>query len=112
MAGGRGLESADSAIMAEVELARERVDLFKDVKPYYGKAAWDELRDKVPTLFSVCMRVVVKQKLDSEAVPTVLKSKLNHWRHFQDYRGPRVLKCSRCFKYYTKQNKFADHECT
>jgi hypothetical protein len=95
--------------MAEGDV--ERVDLFSDVKPHYGGGGWFEQRERVPTLFSISMRLMVEEELNSELLPPGIKAKVDQWHHSQTYKGPKVMKCSKCSKFYTKPNRFAAHEC-
>lgn len=91
----------------------ERYDLFHDVKPYYGKSAiLFEVRGKVPTLLSLTMKYIVDSKMEFGTVePSLLKTKLDHCKKLEDFTGPHVIKCSACFKYYSKHKKFANHKC-
>lgn len=97
--------------MAGVQDLIDRVDLFSAVRPCYGERGWYEKRDSVPTLLSIGMKCVVARKLDFQGLPTVLRDKLDHWQLSQDYKGPKVMKCSRCSKFYTKPSRFAAHNC-
>lgn len=87
---------------------RERVDVFQNVKPYYGTSMLYEQRDNVPTLYTLCVRCVIDSELDFEGVPTVIHSKLIQYKLYQDYRGPKILICS---KFYSKHKKFIKHKC-
>ena len=99
----------DRSIMAE---AGVRLDLFRDVKPYYDGNDWFEQRENVPTLFSISInKFMVDGKLNYEPLPTVLKAKLDSWQDLRAYKGPKVMKCSRCSKFYTKPDRFAAHKC-
>lgn len=106
------VEVHEQADMEVAAVLVGRVDAFKSVRPYYGgEGGWYEQRDKVPTLFSIGMKYVSEGKLNFQDLPTVLRTKLDHWQHFQEYKGPKVMKCSRCSKFYTKPNRFAAHRC-
>ena len=89
----------------------QRVDLFKDIRPYYGPIVQLEIRENVPTLFTMSMRCVIDKEIPFEGMPTVLNSKLAHYKQHQEYSGPKVFKCSVCSKFYSKHKKFLEHTC-
>lgn len=92
-------------------LGRERRDLFKDIKPYYGSRELYEVRESVPTLFSLSVKFVLERELDCRSIPPTLLTKLHHCQQQQLYKGPKIIKCSGCSKFYSKQQKFLDHIC-
>lgn len=92
----------------------DRFDLFRDATPYYG-APLLEIRDKVPTLYSLSVRRIFSGKIDfagASDVPTVIKSRLEYLKKYESYPGPRVMKCSNCKKFYTHQKRFLTHDCS
>ena len=93
-----------------MELA-ERFDLFQSVRPYYGKSVMYDVREGVPTLHSLSMKCVLDFKVDFETIPVVLKNKLNLYKNYEEFTGPRVMKCSKCLKFYSKHKKFVQHSC-
>ena len=97
--------------MAGVIAGRERKDLFKNIKPYYGSRELYEVRECVPTLFSLSVKFVLDRELNYQSMPPSLQSKLNHCKQQQVYKGPKIFKCSICSKFYSKQQKFIDHKC-
>ena len=92
-------------------LVKERTDEFKDMKPFYGSRELYEVREGVPTLFSLSVKLVLDVNLNYEGMPPTLCSKLNHCKQQQLYNGPKIYKCSQCSKYYSKQQKFLNHIC-
>lgn len=90
---------------------RARYDLFRDVRPYYGTVVAFERRDNVPTLFTICVRFVIDEKVNFQDVPTVLNSRLTEYKKYEEYNGPKIMKCSVCAKFYSKRQKFLDHSC-
>ena len=101
-------------IMASPETKHsDRHDLFRDARPYYG-APMLEVRDKVPTLYSLCVRCVFSGKLkftEDPTVPPVIKSKLEYLKRYETFPSPRILKCSSCGKFYTHKKRFLTHDC-
>lgn len=89
----------------------ERTDLFASVRPYYGTVVY-EVRDKVPTLFSYCVKSVIASSMNIEDVPTALKSKLEYYKKLESYSGPKILKCSKCEQFYSSRKKFTKHVCS
>lgn len=92
----------------------DRFDLFRDATPYYG-APLLEIRDRVPTLYSLSVRRIFSSKIDfvgAADVPTVIKSRLEYLKKYESYPGPRVMKCSNCKKFYTHQKRFLTHDCS
>ena len=92
----------------------DRFDLFRDATPYYG-APLLEIRDKVPTLYSLSVRRIFSSKIDyvsASDVPPVIKSRLEYLKKYETYPGPRVMKCSNCQKFYTHQKRFLTHDCS
>lgn len=95
-----------------LDSGRERVDVFKGVRPYYGPTVLDELRDNVPTLMNLCTRCILERSLNFDGLPTVIHSKLTEYKLRTDYKGPKIFKCSVCSKFYSKHKKFIEHTCT
>ena len=104
-------KTVSSAVDKKEVLGKERIDVFKDVKPYYGSIELYEVRDKIPTLFSLAVQIVLDTAVDYQSVPPTLQNKLNHCKEKRLYKGPKIMKCSICSKYYSKQQKFLDHIC-
>ena len=91
----------------------DRYDLFRHSKPYYGTPLL-EVRDKVPTLYSLSVRCVFSAKIDfssASVLPPVTKSRLNYLKKYELHPGPRIMKCSNCSKFYTHQKRFLTHDC-
>lgn len=91
-----------------------RYDLFRDARPYYGEIVF-EVRDKVPTLFSLSVKCVFSRKVEFAAasdLPPVMKSRLEYLKQYETFPGPRIMKCSSCNKFYTHQKRFLTHDCS
>lgn len=91
----------------------DRHDLFRDARPYYGAPVL-EIRDKVPTLFSLSVRCVFTRRIkftEDPNVPPVIKSRLEYLKRYETFPGPRIIKCSNCGKFYTHQKRFLTHDC-
>ena len=91
----------------------DRYDLFRYSKPYYG-APLLEVRDKVPTLYSLSVRLVFTADIDftsASGLPPVIKSRLEYLKKYEMHPGPKIMKCSNCNKFYTHQKRFLTHDC-
>lgn len=91
---------------------KPRVDEFRGARPYYGVRRFHE---KVPPLFMLCSEVIVKTEMDYgniRGLPPVLKSRLDHYRKYEDYKGPKISKCSVCQRFFSNPEKFKVHECS
>lgn len=84
-------------------------DLFKDAKPFYGSLI--EKRDKVPTLFSTIVNNIVENEVKYDALPTVIKGKVDYFKQYSTFPGPKIIKCSQCGHFYTSEEKFIAHMC-
>ena len=106
--------------MAEAEVkdkaeakTQHRYDTFRYAKPYYGAPVL-EVRDNVPTLFSLSVRCVFSKKIKfavTPTVPPVIKSRLEYLKRYEYFSGPRIMKCSKCEKFYTSKHRFLTHDC-
>ena len=101
--------------MAESNSESDRYDVFRDAKPYCGVPVL-EVRDKVPTLFSCSVRCVFAKKIrfsEAPELPSVMKSRLEYLKKYmyENFTGPRVMKCSNCKKFYTHKKRFFSHNC-
>ena len=92
---------------------RPRRDVFKNVKLYCEESILDECVDKVPTLYVLSVHSVIRNKVPFEdcGVPTVLHKRLEVYRLYEEWVGPRIHKCSTCEKFFTTEEKFAKHTC-
>ena len=90
--------------------ARLRYDLFKNAKPYYGSLL--EKHNKVPTLFSTTVSCILDHKLDYDELPTVLKKKMDEFKVYETFPGPKISKCSVCKHFYTSKESFDTHDCS
>ena len=100
--------------MAIVDPEGARQDVFKNCKPYYGTPIL-ELRDNVPTLFSLSVNCVFKHEIAfslESGVPTVLKSRLHFYKKYEEFTSPRIYKCSECGKFYSEAKRFDLHSCS
>ena len=104
------------------EAASVRVDAFDNFKPFFGDKQLDFIFDEAPptevySLYVLCFRSVLRMRIPYEqyreqyAVPTVTRKKLDHFRSLVQWPGPRVMKCSKCCRYFTDREKFELHEC-
>lgn len=100
--------SLEAQLVPESARRVERVDLFEDVRPFYGSLVQYELRHKVPTLETMCARSVIEENINFEGIPPIQRKKL---ADYKQYDGPKVFKCSVCSKFYSKQKKFLEHSC-
>ncbi len=89
----------------------ERFDLFRDVKPYYGDPRLYEARGDIPTLYSLSLKSVVENSVELNSIPSSLKSEVQLCKKYEDFSGPRIIKCSKCQKFYSKQKKYVKHKC-
>ena len=99
------------------ELER-REDVFKDCKPYFGDVLSDVLLGDSPpgevhSLYVLSLRTVLRARVPYERcdVPTVIRKRLDVYRRLVQWPGPKIMKCSRCGKFYTEQEKFDHHKC-
>ena len=90
-----------------------RHDEFKNVKPYCGDPLLETGPDRVPSLYVLSARMVLRGKIPFErcVVPTVLRKRLETYRSYEQWQGPKIMKCSTCWKFYTTQQKFDKHKC-
>lgn len=91
-----------------------RRDVFKNCKPYYSTPIL-ECRDNVPTLFALSVNCVFKQEIafsQANCVPTVLKNRLHFYKKYEEFKGPKIYKCSECGKFYTEARRFDAHSCS
>ena len=95
-----------------------RVNAFKDFKPYFQDVQLDLLFGYAPSfevesLFILGLRTVLRSQIPYERypVPTVVRKKLDGYRRLVQWPGPRIMKCSKCDRFYTDQDKFDRHEC-
>lgn len=110
MATSKSKKKSSNVSSGEVAGAH-RSDLFKNFTPYYGSLDLYEVRDKIPTLFSLAVQVVLEDAMDYQSIPPTLQSKLNYCKEKSHYKGIKIMKCSVCSKYYSKQQKFSEHIC-
>ncbi len=102
------------AELGENAESRVRYDLFENAKPYYGSPVLGGDGARVPALFVLCVNTVIMRKIpfsNVDTVPPMLKSKLEYYKRYEVYKGPKVMKCSVCGKFYTSKDKFRVHEC-
>ena len=105
--------------MADTDAQEKRAsdafkDMFKDSKPYYGSPIL-ETGEKVPSLFALTVYTVMKDEINFagvDSVPPVLKNKLEYYKQYEEFKGPKIYKCSVCGKFYTNSEKFNIHECS
>ena len=107
----QGSEQLKSDVQEKEVPGKGRTDLFKNVKPYYGSIDLYEVRESIPTLFSLSVQFVLDGAMDYQNIPPTLQTKLDHCKEKRLYKGPKIMKCSVCSKYYSKQQKFLDHIC-
>ena len=98
---------------AKKKKKRPRRDVYKDVKPYCGDPILDEGPDKVPTLYALSVHSVIRHKVPYAqcGIPTVLHKKLEVYRKYEEWMGPKIHKCSACGKFFTTMEKFDKHVC-
>lgn len=104
----------DSEVSKAPTDAQCRYDLFENAKPYYGSPILGADGARVPTLFVLCTHTVMAKGVPFakvETLPPLLKSKLEYYRRYEVYKGPKVMKCSVCGKFYTTKEKFQAHSC-
>ncbi len=107
--GGQGVSTS-----TDKKATKNRYDVFKNAKPYYGSPILGADGQRVPALFILCAHTVMVKEIpftEMKSVPPVLKSKLEHYKRYEVYKGPRVMKCSACGKFYTNEQKFQVHAC-
>ena len=91
---------------------RPRFDLYKDIRQYYGEPVLASRQGRVPSLFEISILYVIREKIQfGNLIPTVLGKTLEEHRKYEGWIGPKVIKCSRCGKLYTTQQKFEKHTC-
>ena len=97
------------------EAASVRVDAFSNFKPYFKDK---QLDDEAPStevhgLSVLCLRVILRTRIPYEhlAVPTILRKRLDYLRNLIQLQGPRIMKCSKCGRFYTDREMFDRHEC-
>ena len=102
------------AIFEMLKKRLNRMDIWEDCTPWVSEHGFSMDRTKsVPSLHELCMKGVMKYKVDYLAprfVPPVLKNNLSDVEHA--YRNNlNLAKCSNCRSYFSTKENFDNHLC-
>ena len=88
-----------------------RQNLFRNCKPFCEDPVLGGRDSRVPSLFLLSVHAVLRRDIPCERVPSVLRKTLETYKYYEQWREPRIMKCSACSKFYTTQKKFDEHKC-